>query len=138
LAILIGAGLLALTIVTGKFGRILDFLYSPYAAFLAVVMIAEYVIVKGADRSSLYRRGMEAAREKRQEDLLTFRAMETVLHSVREDVSKLGEIAADSDTVKQAQQTEGAADARPTETDEAAQRLSENVDLLLDQLRSRI
>lgn len=122
LAILICVGLLALTITTGKMGRILEFLYSPYTAFLAVVMIVEYVVLKGADRSSLYRRGMEAAREKRQEDLLTFRTMEILLRSVREDIGKIAEETESSEA----------------ESKEAAGRMSENVDLLLDHLRSRI
>lgn len=117
LIILITLGLVALIVVSGNFGAIFEKLYSPYAAFVAVVMLVEYVLLKGADRSALYQRELEAARAKRREDLLMFRALESELEEMK---SSLGRDGADDD---------GAALARSAGND---------IDRLLGKLRSRI
>ncbi len=87
--ILISIGVLVLALVTGNFRSILDKLYSPYAALIAVIMLVEYVLLKGADRSAMYRRELEAARTKRREDLLTLRKMETKLDEIQADLRRI-------------------------------------------------
>ena len=81
--ILITIGVLALIALTGNFRVILETLYKPYTALIAVIMLVEYVILKGADRSHIYRRELEAARETRRADLLAMRNMETRLVELR-------------------------------------------------------
>jgi hypothetical protein len=79
IAIPIGAAILAILIVVDRGELLLSLLrklYHPFAAFVAVVMLVEYVILKGADRSAIYRRELEAARLKRREDLLMLRRLE--------------------------------------------------------------
>lgn len=81
--ILIVIGILALIIVTGNHELILSTLYSPTAAIIAIIMLIEYLVLKGSDRSPIYRRELEAAREKRRDDLLALRAVETRLVDLR-------------------------------------------------------
>ena len=88
-------GLLGLILLTGNALTILRHLYSPYAAFVAVVMLVEYVLLKGADRSALYRRELEAARQKRREDLLALREMETALVRLTDRLDRSPECASE-------------------------------------------
>lgn len=81
--ILIVIGVLALIIVTGNHEIIFNKLYSPTAAIIVIIMLIEYLILKGSDRSPIYRRELEAAREKRRDDLLMLRAIETRLVDLR-------------------------------------------------------
>lgn len=83
MVILILIGVLTLIIVTNKWGDIIQTLYSPFSAIVAIIMLIEFLILKGSDRSPIYRRELEAAREKRRDDLLTMRAIETRLVDLR-------------------------------------------------------
>ncbi len=83
MVILIIIGVLALVIITNKWRDILQALYSPTLAIIALVMLIEYLILKGSDRAPIYRRELEAAREKRRDDLLALRAIETRLVDLR-------------------------------------------------------
>ena len=93
LVILVAIGLLILTLATGKFTVLVGKLYSPYTAFIAVIMIVEYIILKGADRTALYRRELEAARAIRREDLLALRQMESRLAGHAGDATRDAELA---------------------------------------------
>lgn len=81
--ILMVIGILTLIVVTGNLKFIWEMLYSPYSGFIVVVMVVEYVLLKGSDRSAIYRRELEAARQKRRDDLLALRDMETQLVELR-------------------------------------------------------
>lgn len=81
--ILMAIGILTLIVVTGNHRLILDKLYSPTTAFIAVVMLVEYLLLKGSDRTAIYRRELEAARQKRRDDLLALRDLETQLVEMR-------------------------------------------------------
>jgi hypothetical protein len=81
--VLIIIGLLVLIIVTESFSTILKWLYGPYAAVLAVVMVVEYLLLKGSDRSAIYRRERDAARAIRRDDLLALRELETLAVDLR-------------------------------------------------------
>jgi hypothetical protein len=75
--VLLIIGLLVLAILTERFRAIFEWLYSPYAGVLVVVMVVEYLLLKGSDRSAIYRRERDAAREVRRDDMLAMREMET-------------------------------------------------------------
>lgn len=86
LIILIVMALLALIVITGNLGMIVEKLYSPVIVVIVVVMLVEYLLLKGSDRSAIYRRERDAAREKRRNDLLAMRQMETRLVDLRADM----------------------------------------------------
>lgn len=81
--ILMIIGILILIVVTGNLRFIWEKLYSAYSAFIAMIMLFEYLLLKGSDRSGIYRRELEAARQKRRDDLLALRDMETQLIEAR-------------------------------------------------------
>lgn len=81
--ILIVIGILALIWLTGNLGVVWEKLYSSYAVAIVVVMLLEYLLLKGSDRSPIYRRELEAARVKRRDDLLALRDIETQLVELR-------------------------------------------------------
>lgn len=81
--ILFAIGLLSLIIVTGNFTRIAQWLFSPTAIIIVVVILLQYLLLKGADRSDIYRRELEAARQKRRDDLLALRELEARLSAMR-------------------------------------------------------
>ncbi len=81
--ILIVIGVLALIVLTGNHQTILNALYSPTAAIIPIIMLVEYLILKGSDRSVIYRRELDLAREKRRDDLLALRTMENELVDLR-------------------------------------------------------
>lgn len=117
LATLITIGILGLILVTGNARGLLRILYSPTAGLIAVVMLVEYILLKGADRSALYRRELDAARSKRREDLLALREMEERIVELRESLNH-----------------EGGTEERPP----GERRTIEELDGLLEKLRSRI
>lgn len=79
LLILIAIGVLVLIAVTDNWSRIIDLLYGPVTAAVAVIMLVEYVVLKGADRSRIYQRELQGARQRRKEDLLALRDLESRL-----------------------------------------------------------
>jgi purine-cytosine permease-like protein len=87
--ILIVIGVLILIVVTGNYPKIIEAIYGPYTVLIAVIMLVEYLILKGGDRSDLYRRELEVARHKRRDDLLALREMETQLVEMRTHMHSL-------------------------------------------------
>lgn len=85
--ILIVIGILTLIYLTNNLSKIWENLYSGYAVAIVVIMLVEYLLLKGSDRSPIYRRELEAARVKRRDDLLALRDLETQLVELR---SRLG------------------------------------------------
>lgn len=77
--ILFVMGVLSLIIATGNARRVFDALFTPTAIVIVVIMLFEYLLLKGADRSDIYRRELDAARQKRRDDLLALHEMETRL-----------------------------------------------------------
>lgn len=98
--VVIVIALLALVGVTGNFHTVVDWLYSPYAAVLAVVMVVEYLLLKGSDRSAIYRRERDAAREIRRDDLLALRELETLAVDLRARLGNALEREADADELR--------------------------------------
>lgn len=94
--ILIVMGLLALIILTNNLGALWEKLYSGYSIAIVVIMLVEYLLLKGSDRSTIYRRELEAARVKRRDDLLALRDLETQLVELRGRLATVLERDADS------------------------------------------
>jgi len=89
--VIIGLGVVMLLIFTGNLQRLLDLFFNRTALFIAVVMLVEYVIIKGFDRSAQYKRQLEASQSKRREDLLTLQRVEqklAALEATMESASK--------------------------------------------------
>jgi hypothetical protein len=104
LIVLIVIGVLTLVVLTGNFTRILKMLYSPQAALIAVIMLVEYVVLKGADRSVLYKRELDAARAKRREDLLAMREIEAKLIEIQTRLDRLEQNAENAGEIEQTRQ----------------------------------
>lgn len=119
--ILIVIGILAAIGFTGNFDAIMKTLYSGYSVAIVVVMLVEYLLLKGSDRSAIYRRELEAARIKRRDDLLALRDLETQLVELR------GRLAAALERSED-----------PLAAREAAENARQTSDLLLARLRERI
>ena len=100
--VLIVIGILLLIVITGNYAVILKTLLSPYTAFVAVMMLVEYLILKGSDRSDIYRRELEAARNVRRDDLLTLRDIETRLLEMKVKIAPLAEAEGEAQELRQA------------------------------------
>lgn len=87
--ILIAILLSVLLLFTGSFTTFLSILYSPFSFIIIVVIITEYIILKGADRSRIYRLEIDRLREKRKEDITFSREIETELHRLVSALSEL-------------------------------------------------
>jgi hypothetical protein len=72
-------GLLALIVFTGNARRLIDAIFTPTAVLIIVIVLFEYLILRGSDRSEIYKRELEAARKKRRDDLLALREIEAQL-----------------------------------------------------------
>ena len=83
--------LCVLLLFTGSLSTFLSILYSPFSFIILVVIITEYIILKGADRSRIYRIEIDRLRDKRKEDIAFSREIETELQRL---VSALGELEA--------------------------------------------
>jgi len=103
--ILILIGLLVLIVVTGNLKSILDRIFGVTTALVVVVMLVEYLILKGSDRSAIYRRELEVARLKRRDDLLALRDLETQLEDLRERMTTALEGEADTPALREAIET---------------------------------
>ena len=100
--VLIVIGILLLIVITGNYAVILKTLLSPYTAFVAVMMLVEYLILKGSDRSDIYRRELEAARNVRRDDLLTLRDIETRLLEMKVKIAPMAEAEGEARELRQA------------------------------------
>ena len=84
--ILMVIALIVLVLITHNFGSIdllYEKLYSGTSVFIAVIMLVEFLLLKGSDRSPIYMRELDAARQRRRNDLLAMREMETQLVELR-------------------------------------------------------
>lgn len=74
--ILVVIGIIAMIIATGNVDRIMEKLFSAYAALIVLIIIFEYLLIKGSDRSTIYQRELQAAGTIRRDDLLAMREIE--------------------------------------------------------------
>jgi len=77
--ILVVIGIIAMIIATGNVDRIMEKLFSAYAALIVLIIIFEYLLIKGSDRSTIYQRELQAAGTIRRDDLLAMREIEIQL-----------------------------------------------------------
>ncbi len=89
--ILVAILLCVLLLFTGSLSTFLSILYSPFSFIILVVIITEYIILKGADRSRIYRIEIDRLRDKRKDDIAFSREIETELQRL---VSALCELEA--------------------------------------------
>ena len=81
--------LCVLLLFTGSLSTFLSILYSPFLFIILVVIITEYIILKGADRSRIYRIEIDRLRDKRKEDIAFSREIETELQRLVSALSEL-------------------------------------------------
>jgi hypothetical protein len=67
----------------------LESLYRPAAVILIVFLAIEYIIIKGRDRSRIYRIELQSLREKRREDIEFIRNLEEDLEQIDEVLAEL-------------------------------------------------
>lgn len=58
------------------------FLYHPMAIIVVILLLIQYIILKGRDKSRIYRIELEQARRKRQEDLEFFQRLEATIQKL--------------------------------------------------------
>jgi len=61
---------------SGHLPQFLGLIYSPVSFLILVIIIGEYIILKGIDRSRIYRIQLRALRSKRNDDIQFLRAVE--------------------------------------------------------------
>jgi Skp family chaperone for outer membrane proteins len=114
--VLVLLGLALLILATGNLGRLVELFYNRTAALIAVIVLVEYVILKGLDRSAQYRRQLESSQTKRRQDLLALQKIERELEQL------VVELREEAEKKKQA---------------DWAESLREKIQRLLQELRSR-
>ncbi len=99
---LIILGVVVLIVATGNATPLVSLLYNRYAALIAVIVLVEYVILKGFDRSAQYGRQLESLRARRHEDLATLEQVEQKLERAKAslDAAKPETPAAELETPK--------------------------------------
>jgi len=88
LAILVifGAGV----VMSGGGRNFLHFLYGPVAIIVVIFMIVEYIVLKGRDRSRIYRLELEQTRERRRHDVEFLQSVEEQLRQIEEALGAVG------------------------------------------------
>jgi len=56
-------------LIIRDFKKVSELLYHPYSFFLLFVVILEYIILKGMDRSRIYKLEVERLKKKRRKDM---------------------------------------------------------------------
>jgi hypothetical protein len=72
--------------------RTIEFLYEPTAIVILVLVLLEYIVLKGRDRSRIYRIELEKMRDKRHQDIEFLRELEAVLAALEKDLESLGAV----------------------------------------------
>jgi hypothetical protein len=104
--------------LSGNLSEFLHALYSPVALIAIIIMMAQYIVLKGRDRSRMYRIELHKARHKRTEEIEFLQTIE----------ARLGEAKHDLDVARQASE--------PVPTDLEA--VSEKIDRIRIDLSSRL
>lgn len=74
------------------------FLYEPIAIVILVLVLLEYIVLKGRDRSRIYRIELEKMRDKRHQDIEFLREQEAALAALEKDLESLGAVLPDDAT----------------------------------------
>jgi hypothetical protein len=94
------AALAGITLVTQDLDWVTRMLYSPLAFILLIVVFAEYLIIKGGDRSRLYQIEIERMREREQAHVARMRRALEELERLREACRKRATSGADDDSAE--------------------------------------
>jgi hypothetical protein len=86
--------LLVLLLITNSYQTLVDILYSPFSFAIMLIIVLEYIILKGVDRSRIYRLEIERLRSKRAEDIALWRDLEGHLSDALSTLQKLDNSAA--------------------------------------------
>ena len=98
--ILVVIGIIAMIIATGNVDRIMEKLFSAYAALIVLIIIFEYLLIKGSDRSTIYQRELQAAGTIRRDDLLAMREIEIQLVELKARITTSMERKHDPETIR--------------------------------------
>lgn len=86
-------------ILSGEAAAFLSKLYGGAAIVLMVVLIIEYIVLKGRDRSRIYKIEIESMREKRHKDLEFLQSVERELAGLDESLQVLADIMPEDKTL---------------------------------------
>jgi len=75
-----------LLLLTNDINVFFSILYSPYSFLLMVVVLVEYVVMKGLDRSRVYKLENERLKAKRQKELALRQNLEKKLTDIQSEI----------------------------------------------------
>jgi hypothetical protein len=78
-------------VLSGNGRDFLRYLYSPVAIIVVIFAIAEYIVLKGRDRSRIYRLELDQMREKRHQEIDFLHEMEDELRETERALEALGD-----------------------------------------------
>ena len=85
IVIVFGAGV----VMSGAGGKLIDKLYGPAALIIVVILMIQYILLKGRDRSRVYKIEIEKMRAKRHDDVERMRHLETELAHLEQRLHRL-------------------------------------------------
>ncbi len=74
---------------SGWAGSLLKYLYEPLPIIVIVILMIEYILLKGRDRSRIYKIELEKMRKKRAGDIEFMRNLERDLQGLRDNIDSL-------------------------------------------------
>jgi len=77
-----------LLLLTNDFDLFLSILYSPFSFLLLVVIILEYIILKGMDRSRIYKLEIQRLKQKRKKDMEWLQRMDKEIREIHNSLGK--------------------------------------------------
>jgi len=87
IVIVFGAGV----VMSGAGGKVIDKLYGPAALIIVVILMIQYILLKGRDRSRVYKIEIEKMRGKRLDDVERMRHLDTELADLEQRLHRLAE-----------------------------------------------
>lgn len=81
--------LCVLLLVTNNVEAFISILYSPVAFLVLVVALVEYIILKSADRSRIYRIELDHLRRRVMDHIMLFNTLERNLDEIQKNLAKL-------------------------------------------------
>jgi DNA-binding helix-hairpin-helix protein with protein kinase domain len=87
IVIVFGAGV----VMSGAGGKVIDKLYGPAALIIVVILIIQYILLKGRDRSRVYKIEIERMRAKRHDDIERTRHIDAELANLEQRLHRLTE-----------------------------------------------
>ena len=79
-----------LLLITNDIDIFVSLLYSPYSFLLLMVVLVEYIVLKGIDRSKVYRLENQRLKAKRSREMEFRQRMERELREIQKEMEKTG------------------------------------------------